>query len=157
MSSPGTAVLTAAKTTAVLASAQQAATSRGVACSVSVVDRSGHLLGFTRMDGAALAGIELSLSKARTSILVGGYSTAALAEQLAAEPALIVGLAVGGSLAIVPGVEPIHHDGTLVGAIGVSGVAADSDVAIAVEAAAASGKHHGAPAVLSAPAEGGQP
>jgi uncharacterized protein GlcG (DUF336 family) len=145
MSSPGTASLTAGTTTAVLASAQQAATARGIACSVSVVDASGHLLGFIRMDGATLAGIELSLSKARTSVLVGGYSTAALAGELASEPAFVVGLAVGGSLAIVAGGEPLRRDGILVGAIGVSGVAADSDVAIAVEAAAARGLQEGRP------------
>jgi uncharacterized protein GlcG (DUF336 family) len=87
------------------------------------------------MDGAALAGIELSLSKARTSVLVGGISTAILAEA-GLRACVRRGSDSRGSLAILPGGEPIRCDGILAGAVGVSGVAANSDVAIAVEAAA---------------------
>ncbi|WP_236793405.1 heme-binding protein [Amycolatopsis sp. GM8] len=134
MSSPYSPSLSASTASVLLSAAEKAAAARGIACSISIVDGSGQLCAFLRMDGAALAGIKLSLSKARCSVAVGGHSTAALAGQLASDPALVVGLAVGGGLTLLPGGEPLHRDGVLLGAIGVSGVAADSDVAIATDA-----------------------
>lgn len=121
----------------VLQAAEHAASTRGIAACITIVDTAAHPLTFTRMHGATLAGIELSLSKARTCILTGGISTAILTAAMREDPALVAALGAGGGLAILPGGEPVRVGGVIVGAIGVSGVAAESDVDIALEACAA--------------------
>ncbi|WP_338674685.1 heme-binding protein [Streptomyces sp. SCSIO 30461] len=55
--------------TRLAAAAQTAAEKTGTAMNIAIVDAGGHLLHFTRMDGAWLGSIDLALTKAKTSIL----------------------------------------------------------------------------------------
>ena len=52
-----------------LAACEAEATKNNWAVAIAIVDDGGFLLGFTRMDGAALISAEVSLGKARTSAM----------------------------------------------------------------------------------------
>ena len=104
----------------------------GVPFTISVVDAGAHVVALSRMDGAALASVELSQAKARTAVLFGqatGNLTAAV------QPgAPMYGIAAGtrDPLAFLPGGIPVLDDnGRLVGAIGVGGGFPDQDHKVA--------------------------
>lgn len=87
--------------------------------SIAVVDESGVLIAFGRMDGAKGYTVELAIQKARGSAIVG------VASSLLSK----AGASSGGA-----GGLPVIHDGQCIGAIGVSGASEDEDVAVAQEA-----------------------
>lgn len=96
--------------------------------SIAVVDDGGHLLGFTRLDGAAPLSAAISVSKARTSAL--GRKESAVYEEMINQgrasflsAPLVDGLLEGG--------VPVIHDGVVIGAVGVSGVKSSEDAQVA--------------------------
>ena len=101
----------------VLAAAEQAARGKDLKLSLSVVDISGNLLAFTRMDGAPLGSIDASLKKARTAALFGAPSK------------VFEDLLHGGTTSLLAfdivspsqGGMPVVVDGTVVGGVGGSG------------------------------------
>ena len=56
--------------TAVIQAATEKAKEIGQPMNIAVVDDGGHLVAFVRMDGAIKASIDISIRKARTSILM---------------------------------------------------------------------------------------
>ncbi|WP_091322779.1 GlcG/HbpS family heme-binding protein [Geodermatophilus ruber] len=108
----------------------------GQPMNVAVVDDGGHLLAFGRMDGAIRASIDISIRKARTSVLMN-LPTAALTE-LVQPGAELYGLeqTAGGMVAFGGGI-PLYRDGELVGAVGVSAGSVEQDVTVATAAAEA--------------------
>ncbi|MEN2789669.1 heme-binding protein [Sphingomonas oligophenolica] len=95
--------------------------------SVAVVDSAGHLLHFSRMDGARGFSVELAMKKARLAASVG-VSTATIAAIKGAAAAQ----ATAGGL-------PVLLDGQCVGAIGISGASAQVDETIAAAGISAFG------------------
>ena len=68
-------MITAHQARTVLAAATLKATGLGVAANIAVLDAGAHLKAFHRMDGAVLGAIDVSIGKARTSVLFGtGYN-----------------------------------------------------------------------------------
>ena len=112
------------------------ATSLNVAANIAVLDAGAHLKAFVRMDGAVLGSIDVSIGKARTTVLFGISSDDvwAYCQPGAAAPNL---QASNGGLMPFPGGLPIVSDGKLLGAIGVSGGAPAQDLEIAEAAVAA--------------------
>jgi glc operon protein GlcG len=112
----------------------QTATARAVALhapsNFAVVDRSGTLLAFKRMDGAFVAGVPISIGKARSAARFQRPTETLEHAINTGRPAVIT----AGSVAMKGGV-PITMDGVVVGAIGVSGFDANNDVEIATAAA----------------------
>ncbi|MGV9355384.1 GlcG/HbpS family heme-binding protein [Streptomyces misionensis] len=109
----------------------------GVAFTISVVDAGAHLICAAKADGAALAAVETSQTKARTSVLFA-QATKDLAP--AAQPgAPLFGIDAGtrDPLAFVAGGVPVLRDGVLVGAIGVGGGTPGQDHEVASAALAA--------------------
>jgi uncharacterized protein GlcG (DUF336 family) len=110
----------------------------GIAFTIAVVDRAANLVAVSRMDGAALASVESSQAKARTSVYFG-QSTRNLAP--AVQPgAPMFGIEAGFRdpvLFVGGGVPVIDADGQLVGAIGVGGGSPndDNEIAEAVKSA----------------------
>jgi uncharacterized protein GlcG (DUF336 family) len=104
----------------------------GIAFTIAVVDGAANLVAVSRMDGAALASVESSQAKARTSVYFG-QSTRNLAP--AVQPgAPMFGIESGFRdplLFVGGGVPVIDADGRLAGAIGVGGGSPDDDNAIA--------------------------
>lgn len=115
-----------------LDAAEQAALTKGWRLSFAVVDASGDLLAFRRMDGAMLVSIEAAIDKARTSARTGTPSGRFQDMADGGMPSL---LAVKG-LSPLRGGVPIIVGGNVVGAIAGSGAAAVDDEAAAQVGAA---------------------
>jgi len=123
----------------VIAAGEARANEIGVAANIAVLDGAVHLKAFSRMDGALLGSIDIAIGKARTSALFG------MATQDVGEFCKPGGTSPGlensnGGLVVFAGGLPIRDaQGTLIGAVGVSGGAVAQDLAIAEAAAAAIG------------------
>ena len=113
---------------AALAQGRETATALGVSVSLAIVDDSGVLKAFTRMDGAEIAGEVLAVDKAYTAVS-NRLSTAELG-RLAQPGGELFGLQANGRgrYVVIGGGVPITVGGRVIGAVGVSGAAAHEDV-----------------------------
>jgi uncharacterized protein GlcG (DUF336 family) len=119
---------------ALLASVREAAAREGIAVAMAVCDRAGNLVAFARMDGAPLGASELAANKAHTAAL-WELRTGAL--QRSTQPDGVdwgLNTSAGGRIVVYAGGVPVHVDGALVGAIGVSGGTGEQDEACVLEA-----------------------
>jgi uncharacterized protein GlcG (DUF336 family) len=109
----------------------------GVAMAIAVVNESGTLTAFIRMDNSELVAVPLAEDKAYTA-LVNRMSTLELGAQCQPGGPLY-GLQhnLGGRMVIFPGGVPVWRDGKLVGAVGASGGAVEQDHACAMAGAEA--------------------
>jgi uncharacterized protein GlcG (DUF336 family) len=116
---------------AVIERARAHATDIGVPMNIAVTDGGGHLLAFARMDGAILGSIDIALAKAKTSILFNGPSENLWDFCKPGGPAPATEYTNGGLIPYAGGVAMNGDDGSLIGAIGVSGglPAQDGEVA----------------------------
>jgi uncharacterized protein GlcG (DUF336 family) len=110
---------------------QSAAEEIGTAMNIAIVDAGGHLLHFTRMDGAWLGSIDLALKKAKTSILFSRPSGAVGEISQPGGPVYGIEHSNGGLISFGGGVPIVDANGRVVGAVGVSGGAVDQDVRVA--------------------------
>jgi uncharacterized protein GlcG (DUF336 family) len=101
----------------------------GIPMSVAVVDDSGILVAFARMNGAAFASVDLAIDKAYSAAGFG-YSTEEFFGFIEHDPSLLHGLTTHGRLALFAGAAPIVVDGSVVGAVGVSGGRGPDDVEV---------------------------
>ena len=108
----------------------------GQPMNIAVVDDGGHLIAFVRMDGAIKASIDISIRKARTSIMMNLPTSALTAvSQPGAE---LYGLEqTSGGLVIFGGGLLLESDGVVIGAIGVSAGSVEQDVSVAEAGVAA--------------------
>ena len=106
---------------------------------IAVVDAGGNLKAFARMDGAWLGSIDIATTKARTARYFD-LPTEALGE-LSQPGGPLYGIEVSnGGLITFPGGLPLTaEDGSVIGAIGVSGSTVEDDHAVATAGAAALG------------------
>ena len=130
------AVLQEADVSKILAAAKAYAQDKGWAVTISVVDDGGHLLGLTRLDGAAPISAHISPAKANTAAL--GQRATKIYEDIInnGRTAFLSAPALAGML---EGGVPVVVDGQVVGAVGVSGVQSNQDVEIAEAGIAALG------------------
>jgi uncharacterized protein GlcG (DUF336 family) len=104
----------------------------GKAMTIAILDESGNLKVFHRMDGAALAGIEVAQNKAYTSAAnAWGHATHEVYEYSQSSPALLMGLSHISRYTFLGGGFPIKIDNEIVGGIGVSGGTAEQDIEVA--------------------------
>ena len=98
------------------------------AVSIAIVDDGGHLLNFSRLDGAAPFSAHMAPAKANTAAL--GRRETKIYEDIINNGrfAFITAPDVNGML---EGGVPILKDGQVIGAVGVSGVKSSEDVQIA--------------------------
>ncbi|WP_145038165.1 heme-binding protein [Paenibacillus sp. Y412MC10] len=121
--------LTAAKK--LLETAEHQARQLGLNSDVAIVDEGGNLIAFHRMDNARIAGIDIAIGKAWTSVAMQ-MPTANLAQS-----ALPGGATFGinttnqGRVVILGGGIPLVHEGRVVGGIGVSGGTSAQDIDVA--------------------------
>ena len=119
--------LTLADVKKMLAACEAEAAKNKWVVAISIVDDGGFLLGFVRMDGAAVISAEVSLGKARTSAMTRRPSKF-FEDRVKDRPAFITfpaGLLIQGAV-------PVMHQNECVGAIGVSGVQSHEDEQIAL-------------------------
>lgn len=104
---------------------------------VAVVDVGANLKAFTRMDGAWLGSIDISIKKARTARFFD-METSDISPMVQPGEQLYNMEFSNGGLITFPGGIPIKaDDGTVVGAIGVSGSTVDQDQLVAEAGVAA--------------------
>jgi glc operon protein GlcG len=120
-----------------IAGAREAALHEGLAVCLAVVDRTGHLLAFERMDGAPVLSIQVAQDKAYSVAAFNGLPTHAWRPILQSDPALLHGFVKTERLTVFGGGVPVLVDGELVGVVGVSGGSAEQDARIAAAGAAA--------------------
>ncbi len=101
----------------------------GVPQVVAVVDESGLLKAFCRMDGAPLVSIEVAQNKAYTALF--GMPSHEFYNFIKDDPALLAGVPHIPRIAIFGGGLPIRIEGAVVGGIGVSGGTVEQDIACA--------------------------
>lgn len=96
---------------------------------VAICDPSGFLIAFARMEGAPLRSIQISQSKAYTAVRMG-VSTDAFLARLKKE-GIEIGYFCDPLMTALPGGNLLKNAaGTLLGAIGISGLAATEDQVI---------------------------
>jgi len=121
----------------IVAGARHRAQDIGVPMCIAVVDESGSLLAFERMDGGKIHSIQVAMDKAFTAASAR-RPTHELSE-LGQPGAPLFGLNVtlGGRFCIVGGGVPIALDGQVVGAVGISSGTPAQDQECATAGAAA--------------------
>ena len=104
-----------------IVAAEEKARELGVPMNIAVVDESGVLKAFSRMDGAALLSVQIAQDKAYTAVGFG-MPTHGWHDFIKDDPPLAAGAPAGiDRLVIFGGGYPITIDGAVAGGIGVSG------------------------------------
>lgn len=128
--------VTLEQATRVVQAALAAATESGLAMNVAVVDAGGNLKAFGRMDGAWLGSIDIAIRKARTARFFDMESGALGELSQPGGPLFNIEVSNGG-LITFPGGIPLLTDGTVIGAVGVSGSTVENDRRVAQAGVAA--------------------
>lgn len=120
----------------ITSAARNQATKMGLKVNIAVVDPGGHLISFSRMDGARPASVYTSMSKAATAALKLGDTGPIPSES--GEPDTHLNLAIenaasmsGGKFSSLHGGIAIVIDGQVIGGIGVGGAKGSEDAEIA--------------------------
>jgi glc operon protein GlcG len=116
-----------------------AAEAHGVQVCIAVCDAAGHSVASARMDGAPLLSMQIAADKAWSVAAFNGLPTSRWWSLIQDDPALVHGITQTPRLVVFGGGEPVHVDGRLVGAVGISGGSAEQDVAVAIAAASSLG------------------
>jgi uncharacterized protein GlcG (DUF336 family) len=133
-------MLSVADALSLIEAAQRSATELGVPMSVAVMDPSGHLLAFARMDGAPWITADIAQGKAWTAAAYGAPSAA---QKVKMEPMPNFSAAItartGGRFTPQTGAVPVYRDGVLEAAVGASGGTGDQDEQVCRSAVEAQG------------------
>lgn len=119
-----------------IAAAEKVAAQIGKAVAIGIVDESGVLKAFSRMDGAPLIAVDLARDKAYSAVSFG-IPTHGWFEFIKNDPPLLHGIVKTPRLIVFGGGYPIEIDGAMVGGIGVSGGHYEDDMKVAQGALAA--------------------
>ncbi len=106
---------------------------------IAVVDAGANLKGFLRMDGAWIGSIDISIKKARTARYFDMPTGEIGKLSQPGGPLFQIEVSNGGLISFPGGVPIKSADGTVIGAIGVSGSSVENDHAVAAAGAAAAG------------------
>jgi uncharacterized protein GlcG (DUF336 family) len=133
-------VISGKEAQAALAAAMAQAVKLGVPVNIAVLDAAAHLKAFLRMDAAVLGSIDVAIGKARTAALFGLRSEEVWDYCKPGAPAPGLDRSNGGLMTFAGGIPLKATDGSLIGAIGISGgsVAQDKEIAEAGAGAFAS-------------------
>ena len=104
---------------------------------VAVVDAGANLKTFARMDGAWLGSIDIAIKKARTARFFNMNTGEIGNLSQPAGPLYNIEHSNGGLITFPGGVPIVDADGTVIGAIGVSGSTVEDDHEVAAAGAAA--------------------
>ncbi|NKM58517.1 GlcG/HbpS family heme-binding protein [Rhizobium anhuiense] len=116
-----------------IAGAKAKADEIGVPMCIAVMDESGQLIAFERMDGGKITSTVIAQDKAFTAAGAKRTTESYGEASQPGKPAYGINTAIGGRLSIVAGGIPVVVDGQVVGAVGVSSgtPAQDSECAAA--------------------------
>src|SRR5699024_8352577 len=134
-SNPSTIILQQAQT--VVDACLRRAAELELKMNVAVVDAGANLKAFGRMDDAWLGSVDISIKKARTARYFD-MPTGDLSPMVPPDESLYHLEFSNGGLITFPGGIPLHlDDGTVIGAVGVSGSTVDNDQTVAEAGVAA--------------------
>ena len=135
-SDPGSwrATLSANEARQLIDSAMAEAGSMAVPVTVAVVDESGVLKEFRRMDGAALVSVQTAISKAYAAAAIG-MPPDEFYGAIESDGAAVASFATRPGLALIAGGLPLLVDGQVAGGIGVAGAMTGSEDRRIAEAA----------------------
>ena len=122
---------------AIIAAAHKKATEINTKMDIAVVDAGGHLKGFARMDGAWIGSIDISIKKAKTARFFDMNTGEIGKLSQPGGPLYQIEVSNGGLITFPGGVPLKLADGTIIGAIGVSGSTVENDHTVAEAGAAA--------------------
>ncbi|MEM8876554.1 MAG: heme-binding protein [Pseudomonadota bacterium] len=107
---------------------------------IAVIDAGGHLVALAREDGSSNLRPEIAQGKAKGAVAMG-LGSRALFQRAEQQPYFIQSMNAlqGGALVPVPGGVLVMQDGTMIGAMGITGDTSDNDEACAVAAINAAG------------------
>lgn len=105
-----------------------------VAQSIAVVDSAGSLLVFLRMDGAKLIAGPIAINKAFTAATAQARTADIAPKSLPGEAGFMIQNQHDGRFTTLGGGVPLVSQGSVVGALGISGGSVAQDVDIAEEA-----------------------
>ena len=121
----------------IVSAARAKAVKQGTLMDIAVVDAGANLKAFVRMDGAFLGSIDISIKKAKTARLFN-MPTGTLGELAQpGKPLYHIEFSNNGLITFPGGVPLKDKDGTIIGAIGVSGSSVEDDNEVALAGAAA--------------------
>lgn len=106
----------------------------GVAQNIAVVDHAGSLLVFLRMDGAKLIAGPIAINKAFTAATAQARTADIAPKTVPGEPGFMLQNQHDGRFTTLGGGVPLVWQGSVVGALGISGGSVAQDVDIAEEA-----------------------
>jgi len=130
-------MVTLADARRVIAAAEAKAAEIGQPMNIAVVDGGGNLVSHVRMDGAWIGSIDISINKAFTSRAFD-ITTKDLADNSQSGDQFFgIHVSNRGRIMIFAGGIPLKRDGTVVGAVGVSGGSGVQDHEVAEAGAAA--------------------
>ncbi len=108
----------------------------GVKMNIAVVDAGANLVAFARMDGAWLGSVDIAVRKAKTARFFD-MNTGEIGKLSQPGGSLFNIEHSNGGLITFPGGVPIQNsEGTIIGAIGVSGSTVENDHTVALAGAA---------------------
>lgn len=110
----------------------------GVPSAISIVDESGTLKAFRRMDGAPLLAVDIATNKAYTAASFS-IPTHGWYDFIKEDPPLLHGIVHTPRLVVFGGGYPITEQDQTIGGIGISGGHYEQDMAVAEAAIAALG------------------
>jgi uncharacterized protein GlcG (DUF336 family) len=114
------ATVSAAEARQIINAAVAAAEAMGVPVTVAVVDESGVLKQFGRMDGAALVSVQTAMNKAYAAAAIG-MPTDDFYAAIESDAAAVASFANRPGLALIAGGLPLLVEGQVAGAVGVAG------------------------------------
>lgn len=124
---------------AILAAAVKKAADIDTKMDIAVVDAGGNLKAFARMDGAWLGSIDIAIRKAKTARYFDMPTGEIGKLSQPGGPLYNIEHSNGGLISFPGGVPLKAADGTIIGAVGVSGSTVDKDHAVAEAGAAVIG------------------
>src|SRR5215468_447726 len=122
-----------------LSAAETKAASFGIPYCIAVVDAGGHLLAFSRQDGALIGSVDLAIDKAATARMFDKRTSELATLAQSGRPLFGIQMSNAGKVVIFGGGVPVVLDGTIVGAVGASAGTVEQDIAVAEAAITALG------------------
>jgi uncharacterized protein GlcG (DUF336 family) len=101
---------------------------------IAVVDESGHLIAFERMDGGKTSSISIAIDKASTAAMARNGTHVYNQLCVPGQPTFGIHVTNGGHFSIIGGGLPVKVNGEIVGGVGISAGTAVQDVAVAEDA-----------------------
>jgi uncharacterized protein GlcG (DUF336 family) len=101
---------------------------------IAVVDESGHLIAFERMDGGKTSSISIAIDKASTAAMARNGTHVYNQLCVPGQPTFGIHVTHGGHFSIIGGGLPVKVNGEIVGGVGISAGTAAQDVAVAEHA-----------------------